>query len=360
MSPQPAETPCLTTSPGWQSELGLLSDPKQYTGEINMTGQNPAIMVRALESMLRIRLTEETLAAMVEAQEVHCPVHLAIGQEAMAVGVAAYLRPGDRAFGSHRSHGHYLAMGGDAHKLLAEAAGKYTGCSHGLGGSMHLYAAEHGFYGSVPIVAGTIPLAVGAGLAAKMTGKSDIGVAFFGDGACEEGAFHEALNMASSLQIPVAFIVENNLFSSHLDIQLRQPSDRMARFAEAARIPHETIDGNDIVAVMKSAERLIGLARDKGTPVLLEGITYRWLGHVGPKEDVDVGVRRSMQDITAWKKRDPIRRLRDALISRGHYSAARFDACVKEEKARLAQLRQTVAADPWPDETMLLDIVYAR
>ncbi|NBX02496.1 MAG: thiamine pyrophosphate-dependent dehydrogenase E1 component subunit alpha [Alphaproteobacteria bacterium] len=205
----------------WKTELGDLSNPLYYNEVLDIRGFQPDFLVNALQAMVRIRLAEEEIANMAISGLAKCPVHLAIGQEAVAVGVAANLRKTDRAFGNHRSHSHYLAMGGSERKLFAEVLGKYTGCSHGFGGSMHLFAQEVGFYGSVPIVAGTVPLAVGAAMAAKFDGKGDVALAFFGDGACEEGVVHECLNMSASMQLPMIFVVENNLFSSHLDINLR-------------------------------------------------------------------------------------------------------------------------------------------
>lgn len=344
----------------WQSQLGPLGDPYQYTGTFALGSYTPARLIEALKDMLRIRIVEEIIADMALAGHVKCPVHLAIGQEAVAVGVAAYLRTTDRGFGSHRSHSHYLAMGGDVRKLFAEVLGKATGCSHGFGGSMHLTAKESGFWGSIPIVAGTIPLAVGAGLAAKFDKKGDIAIAFFGDGACEEGVFHECLNMAASMNIPVAFVVENNLFSSHLDINLRQPSDRIARFAEASCMDHVTVDGNDVVAVMQASQRLVELARTQNKPVLIEGITYRWRGHVGPHEDIDVGLRRSPEEVNAWKARDPVNRLLQSLIQANAYTAQEFEAFEANTRCEYKQLSVDVMNDPWPQKQSLMDNVYDR
>ncbi len=352
--PKASEAPA-----GWQSQLGRLADPKHYTGSAGIDGFSPSALLDGLHKMIVIRLAEEAIADMAIAGHAKCPVHLAIGQEGVAVGVAAHLRKTDRAFGCHRSHSHYLAMGGDVRKLFAEVLGKATGCSHGFGGSMHLYAKESGFYGSVPIVAGTIPLAVGAAIAAKFDGKGDIALAFFGDGACEEGIFHECLNMAAIMNLPVIFVVENNLFSSHLDINLRQPSDRIARFAEAACIPHITVDGNDLPAVTKEAGKLIASARANCTPALIEGVTYRWRGHVGPSEDIDVGLRRSPDDIAAWKARDPVARLQQSLVAGGHTTDAAVKAYTDKTRAEFAQMCKDALSDPWPPEASLMENVYA-
>ncbi len=187
--------------------------------------------------MLQIRVVEEEIGRLVERSLARAPCHLGIGQEAVAVGVSHSLTAADRVFGAHRSHSHYLALGGSTYKLLAEVLGKADGTSKGMGGSMHLYGEEVGFMGSVPLVGATIPLAVGAAIAAKMDGRGAIGVTYFGDGATEEGVFHESMNLAAAMRLPVLFVCENNLFSSHLYITQRQPSDRIARYRRSP--PHD-------------------------------------------------------------------------------------------------------------------------
>lgn len=340
------------------SDLGNLADPRFYTDPIDAKNQSTDWLLDQIKSMMLIRRVEEVIADLIVAGKVKCPCHLAIGQEAVAVGVAHHLRPDDRSYGAHRSHGHYLALGGDVEALIAETMGKDTGCSRGMGGSMHLYAGDKGFGGSVPIVAGTVPIAVGAALAFKIQGRDNVGVAFFGDGACEEGVVHESLNLAAAMKLPVIFVVENNLFSSHLDIALRQPSNRVARFAEAHRIPAMTVDGNDVVAVAEAAEQLIAAARAGEGPGFLEGVTYRWRGHVGPNEDIDVGLLRSPQDIAAWKKRDPIGRLRATLEHRGVQASAFEDIADELEKHVIAAVEASDRA-PYPSADALLERVYA-
>lgn len=354
----PPQTDFYTPFEARVSDLGDLARPEAYRTSLDLGDQPTEVMIQKLRDMMLIRLAEEEIAEMAKSGEAKCPTHLAIGQEAASVGVAAHLRPTDRAFGCHRSHSHYLAMGGSVDELLAEIMGKATGCSGGFGGSMHIYAKDVGFYGSVPIVGGTIPLAVGAGIAAQMDGNGDVGIAFFGDGACEEGVLHESLNMAAAFNLPVVFVVENNLFSSHLDIHLRQPSDRVARFADAAKMRSVTVDGNDVVAVMREAGKLIEGSRNGQGPCLIEAITYRWLGHVGPNADIDVGVRRSTEELNAWKGRDPVERLLSALETRG-YTRAQFQSMCGEIKDMLAKSRKAANAAPWPVKEKLTDIVYA-
>ncbi len=274
------------------ARLGALADPDALHSPIDITGQEPALLTAFLKKMILIRAAEEKIGDNVANGTIRCPCHLAIGQEAVPAGVSQACRKGDRSFGAHRSHGHFLALGGSVHALLAEVLGKDTGASRGMGGSMHLLDVEHGLYGTVPIVGATIPIAVGAALAAKMERGGAIAISYFGDGATEEGGFHESMNLASALNVPVLFVSENNLFSSHLHIDLRQPADSVSRYAEAHRIPWARVDGNDVVAVHRAASSFAAEMRAGGGPRFIEAITYRWRGHVGPRDDEDVGVKR--------------------------------------------------------------------
>jgi len=346
-------------TPARSSELGALADPAQLAGALELRGAPAAVLQRYLRDMLLIRVVEEVVAELVERGHARAPCHLGIGQEAIAVGVSAHLENRDRVFGGHRSHAHFLALGGDVYGLLAEILGRWDGVSHGMGGSMHLIDREIGFHGSVPIVGATIPIAVGAGLAAKMDGGGAIAVSYFGDGASEEGVLHESLNLAATQAIPVLFVCENNLYSSHLDIAQRQPSDRIARFGEAHRIPSVTVDGNDVLAVAEAAQEAIARARAGEGASLIEAVTYRHRGHVGSKEDVDVGLRRSLEELAAWKRRDPIRRLADALLTDGLITPAQLAARERALRAEVAALAERALAAPYPPESALLDFVFA-
>jgi pyruvate dehydrogenase E1 component alpha subunit len=310
--------------------------------------------------MMLIRFAEEAIGLLVEQGLARAPCHLGIGQEAVAVGIASQLRKTDRIFGGHRSHSHFLSVGGDLYALVAEVLGKADGASRGMGGSMHLVAQSVGFYGSVPIVGATIPIATGAGLAAKFDGKGDVAVAYFGDGATEEGVFHESMNLASSQALPVLFVCENNLFSSHLDISLRQPSDRIARYADAHRIKGITVDGNDVIAVMKAAVELVSAARAGHGPGFLEAVTYRHRGHVGPKEDIDVGVRRKTTDVLAWKELDPIRRLGAAMVAAGLMTSESVGERERVLRARVSAACERAKAAPYPSVEALLGMVFAE
>ena len=314
--------------------------------------------VQFLKDMSKIRTVEKKLANRRQAGVIGGPVHLGVGQEAIAVGVSSSLRPTDRVFGAHRSHSHLLALGSDVRKLFAEVLGKETGHSKGMGGSMHLWDQSVGFYGSVPIVSGTVALAVGAGLAAKLQGIDDVAVAYFGDGAVEEGVVHESLNLARIQNIPIIFVVENNLFASHMHISKRQPKNSTARFAYANDIDYKVVDGNDVVAVQFASAELVNNARKGKGPGFIEAVTYRWYGHVDWKEDVDVGVNRSKKDIINWRNRDPIERLSNAMISTGIWSAKKDQEMQFELQVEIDKAWDLAINDPYPEQSALLSRVY--
>jgi TPP-dependent pyruvate/acetoin dehydrogenase alpha subunit len=337
--------------------LGDLADPSKRHEPIEVGGQDPSTLRRWLSKLIEIRCAEEKIGDEFGKAVIKCPCHLVIGQEAPAVGVAEHIRKGDRVFGAHRSHAHFLALGGTLHHLLAEVLGKDTGCSRGMGGSMHLLDREHQFFGSVPIVGATIPIATGAALAAQMDGAGGIAVSYLGDGATEEGVFHESLNFASVFKLPAVYVVENNLFSSHLHISLRQPYDSTCRYAEAHRVAWQRVDGNDTVAMAAAAGRAVAAARAGQGPQLIEAVTYRWRGHVGHREDNDVGVQRK-EGLVEWKKRDPIGRLARGMIGAGHTTDTAVAALWDEHRAAVAAAWVKAEADPYPSAAGLLDRVY--
>jgi len=341
----------------WQ--LGDLANPAAFTEPIDARPLGTDRALEFLERMIVIRRVEEAVAEMVASGEAKCPCHLAIGQEAIAVGVAAHLNPKDRVFGAHRSHSIFLALGGQPERLFGEILGKDSGSSHGMGGSMHLYEPAIGLLGTVPIVAATIPIAAGAALSAKMDGGTDIAASFFGDGATEEGVFHETLNVSSVKQLPILFVCENNLFSSHLHISLRQPFDSVLRFATANGIQGRLVDGNDVTTVWKATGELVASARRGEGPAFLEGVTYRWLGHVGHRDDIDVGVRRK-DELGPWKKRDPIERLARAILQSGTHSESDLEAVDARVVTAVAAALDRARRADFPPTSLLLDAVYAR
>lgn len=301
-------------------------------------------------TMVRIRAAEERLADLVEAGEVRCPCHLSIGQEAIAAGVCRPLEPEDTVWGGHRSHGHYLAKGGDLDQMFAEIFGKALGCAAGRGGSMHLLAADVGILGTVPLVAATIPLAVGAALASKLRRDGRVAVAFFGDGAMEEGHCHESMNLAALYRLPVVFVCENNFYASHMALAERRAADNLVKTADAHAIPGDVVDGNDVLAVYDAAVRAIGRARAGEGPTFLECRTFRWRGHVGASWDMDVGIRRR-NELQAWLARDPIARLRGVLTSAGVDAAAldTLDRRVADEMRAAVEFART-APYPSPED----------
>lgn len=339
--------------------LGELINPDRFNEALELKEVALDTLLSMLKDMLVIRIAEDHIGKAVERGLVKTPCHLSIGQEAIAVGISGSLNKGDHVFGTHRSHGHFLAMGGGLYELIAEIFGKADGASKGLGGSMHLYGGDMGFKGSVPIVGATIPIAVGAAMAAKMDGKQSIAVCYFGDGAAEEGVLHESLNLASAHNLPVLFVCENNLYSSHLDIRARQPADSIARFAQAHCIDVVRLDGNDVVQVGGESARAITKIRNECRPYFIEAVTYRWRGHVGPDENIDVGVRRSKKELDAWKLRDPIKRLMLAMIAKGMLTQSDYSRLVMEvdEQVRFAVQKATIAA--YPEGERLYDLVYS-
>ncbi len=307
-------------------------------------------------TMVRIRFFEGRVADLIEAGEIQTPCHLYIGQEAIATGVCAALERKDYVWGGHRSHGHYLAKGGDLKAMMAEIYGKAAGCSKGRGGSMHIVAPEVGILGTVPLVAATIPLAVGAALSSKLRGDRLVSVSFFGDGATEEGHFHESMNLAAVYRLPVIFVCENNFYASHMHLLERRAADNIYKAAELHGIPGVRLDGNDVVAVYKAAAAAVSRARHGEGPTLLECRTYRWRGHVGSSWDMDVGVKRK-DELKEWMVKDPVacarKQLSELGVAEGEFH--RMDEQIREEiEGAVVFARQS----PYPDRSDLLNYVF--
>jgi TPP-dependent pyruvate/acetoin dehydrogenase alpha subunit len=287
-----------------------------------------------LYDMLRIRLVEEGIADLYSAQEMRCPVHLCIGQEAIPVGVCANLLKADIAMGNHRSHGHYLAKGGDLKAMMAEMYGKATGCSKGIGGSMHLIDLSVNFLGTTPIVAGIIPVAVGTAFASWVNNEDRVTVIFLGRAATEEGVFTESLNFASLKKLPIVFISEDNFFSVYSPLSERQPPERdNVAIAKAYGIPGSRGDGNNIQTVYALAQTAINHARAHQGPYFLELETYRWREHCGPNFDNNLGYR-SEDDYFQWKKRCPVETFENLLIEKNIL-----------HKEQVDQMRKTIARE---------------
>ena len=262
---------------------------------------------KLFESMLRIRLVEESIANKYSEQKMRCPTHLSIGQEAIAVGVCANLTTQDQVLSTHRAHAHYLAKGGCLNSMMAEIYGKASGCSKGMGGSMHLIDTSVGFMGSTAIVANTIPVAVGLALEKKLTRKKSIACVFFGDGATEEGAFYESVNFAIIHSLPILFICENNLYSVYSGLEVRQPVDRkIYKMVRAMGISAQHGNGNDVEEVARKVKHAKTMILKSGGPQFLEFDTYRWREHCGPNFDNNIGYREE-SEFLKWKKKDPLK-----------------------------------------------------
>jgi pyruvate dehydrogenase E1 component alpha subunit len=301
---------------------------------------------------------EEAIAEAYSRQEMRCPVHLSIGQEAVAAGTAAALAQGDLAMSGHRSHAHYLAKGGDLRAMLAELMGRQDGCCRGRGGSMHLIDRSVGFMGAVPIVGSTIPIAVGLAFADKLRGQARITAAFLGEAATEEGVFHESANFASLHRLPVLFICENNLYSVYSPMAVRQPGHReVFQVASAHGIPAAQVDGNDPEAVFTHVAAARRHARSGQGPYFLEFKTYRWREHCGPGFDNHIGYREEIEFLE-WKKKDPLETYRHKLTAAGRLT----EAVVRDLSAAItAEIEEALAfARQSPPPLGLADFVYAN
>jgi len=300
---------------------------------------------RLFVSALRIRLVEERIIRLYPSDKIQSPVHLSIGQEAIAAGTCAALDASDLVFGSYRSHAFYLAKGGSLPAMLAELYGKATGCCGGKAGSMHLAAPEVGFMGASAIVASTIPHAVGAALAARRRDQDHVAVAVFGDGATEEGVYHESLNFAALHRLPVLLLCEDNGLAVHSPLHVRQAYD-VRRHAEAYGIPvREVARGNDPLEVFAAVSGALRGVRHDGGPALVVCRAYRYLEHVGIGDDHHVGYR-SPNDAEEWRRTDPL--LLDA------ERVARFAPDIEREIDEAVAFAE---ASPWPGpESLLADV----
>ncbi len=253
-------------------------------------------------ALLRIRMVEEAIAERYSEQKMRCPVHLSIGQEAIAVGVCSQLKTTDFVISNHRAHAHYLAKGGDLKAMLAEIYGKKTGCSGGRGGSMHLVDRSVGFLGSTPIVGGSIPVGVGVTFASQMRGQSHRTAIFLGEGSTEEGVVAESLNFAALKGLPVLFVCENNLYSVYSPLSVRQPPKRdLVKWAEAHGLYALQGDGNNLQEVVSLTQQAL---QHQG-PVFLELSTYRFREHCGPFVDP----YQPQEEVETWQQLDPIHQI---------------------------------------------------
>jgi len=312
---------------------------------------------RLLETMLLIRLFEEKIIDVYPEQDMKSPVHLCIGEEAIAAGVCIHLKDEDYLFTTHRSHGHSLAKGESPKSLYAEFYGRVTGCCRGKGGSMHPAFPDLGILGTSAIVGGGIPLAVGAALAASFQENGRIATVFFGDGASEEGSFHESLNFAALKQLPVVFICENNFYATSSPISARQPHPDIYTRAAGYKIPGCQVDGNDVVAVWKAAHEAVERARNGGGPSLVECRTYRWRGHVGPECDWEKGCR-PREELFEWMERCPIESFRRLLVREGVIDDKWYAGVRADIEVAVTEAQRKAQSEPYPEADELEKHVY--
>lgn len=316
-------------------------------------------LISVYKKLFMIRHVEEQIAEKYAEQEMRCPVHLSIGQEATAVGVCINLGKEDQVLSAHRSHAHYLAKGGDLLKMLGELYGKEVGCARGKGGSMHLFDLEAGLIAAVPIVGSTLPIGVGIALGMRRMNRKGIVVIYFGDGASEEGVFAESLDFAALKKLPVLFICENNQYSVYTHLNERQFTGRnIVEIARAHGVEGEKGDGNDINKVISKAKRAIEQIKKDSKPFLLEFDTYRWLEHCGPNWDDQLGYRKS-GELALWMKRCPIKLYEQYLLNQQNFTEQKLTQVRNEIEREVSLAFEKSKLANFPKQDALFENVYA-
>jgi 2-oxoisovalerate dehydrogenase E1 component len=303
-------------------------------------------------TMQTIRLTEEELARCHQRGLIHGACHTYVGQEAIATGVCAHLTSNDCVFSTHRGHGHALAKGMPPRELIAELFGRATGCSRGRGGSMHLFSPEIGMMGTSGIVGPCILQACGGGYSSKLLKNGTVGVAFFGDGAVNNGAFHEGLNMASIWKLPVLFICENNQFATEVPFSYSSGNPNVGSRGAAYAITGITVDGNDVLEIYRIAGEALARAKSGGGPTLLECKTYRTRAHAEGMGDFTY---RTREEVADWKEKCPIARLRTTFAD----LVTEFDQIDQEVTTLVKESRDFAEASPAPDSSTATAYVYS-
>jgi TPP-dependent pyruvate/acetoin dehydrogenase alpha subunit len=315
------------------------------------------ILLELYRKMILIRRFEEKVVEVYPQQEMKTPVHLYIGQEAVAVGSCANLRQDDYVFTTHRSHGHCLAKGVDPQVLYAEFYGRVTGCCKGKGGSMHPVAPEYGILGTSAIVGGGIPLAVGTALASRMKQDGKVSMVFFGDGAADEGTLPESLNFAALKSLPVVFICENNFYASNSYQAVRHSQGNIAKKAGGYGIPGMRIDGNNVLKVYHTVHSAVNRARRGEGPTFIECKTYRWKGHVGPETDYQKGFR-PQHELEEWMDKCPIKAYKKFLMKHQFWTEALHQNMIQEIDTELESALKFAKASPFPEKEELFKDVY--
>lgn len=315
--------------------------------------------IELYKTMVRIRMVESRIAAEYKYDEIKNPIHLSIGQEAIAAGVCMNLKRDDYLFATHRNHAQYLAKGGSLKKMIAELYLRETGCSHGRGGSMHLVAPEVGIMGTSAIVGGDIPIGTGAALASKMRKNGRVTAVFFGDGAADEGTFHESLEFAAVKKLPVVYICENNHYAINSHESQRHKNLNISEWAKCYNIPSERIDGNDVIEVAKYSKEAIDGCRSGRGPYFLECCTYRFKGHIGTVDDVGNGYR-PIEEHKYRLSKCPIKWYAGYLESAGLLDAEKENILQSEISCEIQEAFEYAKSSPTPSPESLMSHVYAE
>lgn len=312
------------------------------------------LLLDIYDVMCQIRGFEETAFRFFQENKLRGSVHLYIGEEAIAASVIALLGDGDYITSTHRGHGHGIAKSRDLKRAFAELMGKETGFCRGRGGSMHICDLEKGNLGANAIVGGGLPIATGGALAQKMRGSGNITVAFFGDGASNQGTFHESLNLASVWKLPVVFVCENNGFGISVPVRQSTSVENIGDRAAGYAMPGYVVDGNDVIAMLDTFSECLSRARDGQGPSLIEAKTYRWKGHwTGDPE-----VYRTREEVAAWMEKCPIRRHRAYLLEHGYATESELQEIEARAAADVAEAAQFALDSPEPDPATVMDGVF--
>jgi len=307
--------------------------------------------------MLKIQKVELKINELYHEDEMKTPVHLCLGQEAVAAGVCRHLNTDDYVFSNHRGHGHYMAKGGDVKTMVAELYNRETGCSRGRGGSMHLIDTSVGLPGTSSIVGGCVPIATGAALGSVLKKDNRVSVAFFGDAAVEEGVTYESINFAMLKKLPVVYVCENNFYSVFSHLSKRQAKDDIYRRFEGLSIPGYRVDGNNVVEVYRIAKKAIDNARRGGGPSFMECRTYRLRDHHGTGSGVEVGYR-TQEEVDEWVARCPVRNFERFLIEQNIITASEIGEFAAAIDREIEEAFKFAQASPLPDENETLEYLY--
>ena len=323
--------------------------------QANRLGLDSEKLLNMFRQMLVIRQFERMADQLYAAGKVHGTMHLSAGQEAVAVGTGQAMKPDDYLLNHHRGHGHFIAKGADISQMMAEFLGKESGYCRGRGGSMHIADFEANNLGANGIVGGGISLAVGVGLAVEMQKRPQIVLCIFGDGAANQGIFHESLNMAALWNLPVVFLCENNQYGMSMPVSRATSKLPIADRAQIYGMPGYHIDGNDLLLVYETIRKAVDHARSGRGPVLVEAVTYRYFGH----SKSDRNLYRTKEEIAAWKEKDPIIRFENRLIDNGFLSSDSAADCRKQASQIIEQAVAFAEGEPEPDVADLTEYVYA-